>query len=213
MALDTGGPEAARRWIEAAHPEHPSLVDVGHVCDELLGFVNVPSSVWIDEEGMIVRPAEPAWPGSTPVLDWLPSLDEELPPERAGTAAEIRKMHIDPERSLRMLEDWVEHGAASPYALSPDEVVARSRPRRPEAGRAAAHFELGQHLFGLGDHDGAAVHWRAAHRLQPDNWTYKRQAWNLEAADSVGPSRRYEGGWLEDVRATGAANYYPPLEP
>src|SRR3954453_7552561 len=51
-------PESARPWIEAAAPEHPSLVDRMHVLDELLGIVNVPSAVWIDEQGMLVRPPE-----------------------------------------------------------------------------------------------------------------------------------------------------------
>jgi hypothetical protein len=49
VALDTGGAEAARPWIEAARPEHPSLIDQAHITDELFGFVNVPNGVWIDE--------------------------------------------------------------------------------------------------------------------------------------------------------------------
>src|SRR5258706_6712590 len=60
VALDAGGIEAARPWVEAASPEHPSLIDEAHVVDELFGVVNVPNAVWIDEQGMIVRPAEPA---------------------------------------------------------------------------------------------------------------------------------------------------------
>jgi hypothetical protein len=62
VALDTGGVDAVRQWIEAAKPEHPSLIDQAHVVDEMFGIVNVPSGVWIDEAGMIVRPPEPGWP-------------------------------------------------------------------------------------------------------------------------------------------------------
>ena len=52
---------------------------------------------------------------------------------------------------------------------------------------------------------------REAHRLQPDNWTYKRQAWSF--LDPLqGPSEQYEGDWLSDVRAIGPENYYPPVE-
>ena len=57
VALDVD-PEAARRFIEAAAPEHPSLIDRAHLVDELFGIVNVPNSVWIDEQGVIVRPVE-----------------------------------------------------------------------------------------------------------------------------------------------------------
>ena len=62
VALDTAGIEAAHPWIEAANPDHPSLIDQAHLLDELLGVVNVPNGVWIDEQGMIVRPPEPAYP-------------------------------------------------------------------------------------------------------------------------------------------------------
>lgn len=44
VALDAGGVDAARPWIEAAKPEHPSLIDGAHSLDELLGVVNVPNS-------------------------------------------------------------------------------------------------------------------------------------------------------------------------
>ena len=30
--------------------------------DALFGVVNIPNVVWIDEQGIIVRPAEPGWP-------------------------------------------------------------------------------------------------------------------------------------------------------
>ena len=110
VALDIGGAEAARPYIEAAQPQHPSLIDRAHLCDELLGIVNVPSSVWIDEHGTIVRPAEPAWPGSTPVLDMLPALTAALPPERKAVIDEVRGFHITPEVTAMMLRDWAERG-------------------------------------------------------------------------------------------------------
>jgi hypothetical protein len=213
VALDTGGADAARRYIEAAAPEHPSLIDQAHVCDELFGIVNVPMSVWIDGSGTIVRPAEPAWPGSTPVLDMMPKLTADLPPERKVVIDEVRQFHITPEVTVMMLRDWAERGADSPYALSPDEVIARSLPRGMDQATAAAHFELGQHLHLAGDHAAAIVHWREAHRLDPQNWTYKRQAWSLEQADTTGTVEAYGTGWLESVREIGAEQYYPPIVP
>ncbi len=219
VALDSGGVEAAGPWIDAASPSHPSLIDEGHLIDERLGVVNVPNALWIDETGTIVRPAEPAWPGSTPVLQMLDA-PGELPPEAAETRKHIARMHIDPEAYLEMVLDWAEQGSVSRHVLSPEEVIERSRPRSPERARAAAHFELGQHLrkqsAGTGPPDPArqaaiVAHWREAHRLDPENWTYKRQAWNLATGDTVTQSEEYESNWLADVERVGAENYYPKL--
>lgn len=213
VALDVD-PDAARPFVEAAHAEHPSLLDQAHLLDERFGVVNVPNGVWIDEDGMIVRPAEPAFPGENPVLDQLKSIDiSTLPPDAAEMLAEARKIQTDPEGYRAMLVDWVEHGAASPYALAPDEVVRRSQPRGDDEARAAAQFELGQHLHRMGDHAAAIPHWREAHRLFPDNWTYKRQAWEFEDPMRQGHTDAYDGSWFEDVKKIGAENYYPPIVP
>jgi len=89
--------------------------------------------------------------------------------------------------------------------------VRRSRPRPVEEGLAAAHFALGQHLHRTGHPGDAVPHFRAATRLQPENWTYKRQAWDL-AGSAEAARELYGSDWLADVRALGAENYYPPLE-
>ena len=208
VALDTGGPDAARPWIEAAHPEHPSLIDEAHVVDELFGIINVPSGVWIDEDSAIVRPPEPAFP-KRPLF-----LDREIPadatPRLRARLTEAKRIRVEPEKYVAMLRDWVANGARSEYALSPDEVVRRSRPRPAEEALAAAHFELGQRLHRTGHAEAAVRHFRHAHRFQPDNWTYKRQAWSL-VDPSQGPTEQYDGDWLSDVRKIGAENYYPPL--
>jgi hypothetical protein len=205
--------EAAKPFIASANPTHPSLIDQAHVVDELFGIVNVPNGVWIDEHGVIVRPAEPAWPGRNPSLEMFEKLDPDtLPPELGDVLREAKKIRTAPEAYKAAVVDWVEHGAASRYALSPDEVVARSHPRDASVAEAAARFELGQHLHRGGDHAAAIPHWREAHRLQPDNWTYKRQAWNFEDPIRQGHTDAYEGSWFEDVKKIGAENYYPPYD-
>jgi hypothetical protein len=214
VALDTAGSDAARQFVEAASAEHPSLIDVGHVVDELFGVVNVPNGVWIDENGVIVRPAEPAFPGRNPILETFKDIDvSTLPPELADTINEARKIKTDPEGYLAMLEDWVDRGTASAFVLSPDEVVARSQPRPVAVAEAAAQFELGQHLHAAGRVAAAQGHWREAHRLQPDNWTYRRQAWNLVSPVVQGPTDVYDSCWIADVKKVGAENYYPPVVP
>jgi hypothetical protein len=213
VALDVD-PEDARPWIDAAAPRHPSLVDRTHVTDELLGFVNVPNGVWIDETGMLVRPAEPAFPGRNPVLEPMVNIDPStLPPELADVMVEVKKLKSDPEAYRAALVDWADNGAASDWAMTPDEVVARSQVRGTDTATAAAHFELAQHLQRAGDTDAAIAHFKEAHRLQPDNWTYKRQAWHLVAPGSQTKNDVYEGNWLDDIRAIGAENYYPEFTP
>ena len=209
MALDTGGIDAAGPWIDRAKTTHPALIDQAHLLDELLGVVNVPSGVWIDERGMIVRPPEPAFP-------WRPrapsdELLAQLPEIAVDQLREAQQIQIEPEPYLAALRDWVTHGAESRYALSEAQVIARSQPRPPEHSRAAASFELGQHLHRLG-YAADAVRWfREAHRLQPENWTYKRQAWTF-AHPLQGPNEDYESDWLSEVRKIGAENYYPAVE-
>jgi hypothetical protein len=219
VALDTAGTEAVRPWIEAANPDHPSLIDQAHILDELLGVVNVPNGVWIDERGMIVRPPEPAYPRRPTVFRRHDSarqalIEGELSPQQRRAReirAEVRKIRIEPEAYIAALRSWVANGAASRYALAPDEVTRRSRTRPPEVAEAAASFELGQYLHREGHTDAAVPWFRAAHRLQPDNWTYKRQAWTFVDQEQ-GPNDVYDGDWLSDVRTIGAENYYPPLD-
>jgi hypothetical protein len=210
VALDVGGADTAGMWIDMAQAEHPALIDEAHLMDELLGVVNVPSGIWVDEQGMIVRPPEPAFPGKAVIAE-LP-IPKEAPPRVFEMMGETAKMRVDPPAYLAALRDWVERGADSRHALPPDEVVARSRPRPPECSEAAASFELGQHLHRAGHAEDAVQWFRAAHRLQPDNWTYKRQAWEFVDPILQGPSEQYDGDWLSDVRAAGPENYYPPVD-
>lgn len=222
VALDTAGPESARPWIEAARPEHPSLIDQAHVLDELLGVINVPNAVWIDEEGMIVRPPEPAYPHRPNFFRAPPKTSEEntqaAPAQETRpnqltnpVVAEVLKIRIQPELYIAALRDWVANGSASRYALAPEELLKRSRPRTQALAEAAASFELGQYLHRQGASDDAVPWFRNAHRLQPENWTYKRQAWTF-ADPRQGPTPLYDGDWLSDVRKIGAENYYPPLD-
>ena len=209
VALDTGGAEAARPFVERARPGYVTLVDQAHLLDELFGIVNVPSALWIDEEGTIVRPPEPAFPGRPPFLDR--EIPEDASPRLAARLEEAKRIRVESEKYVGALRDWVARGPESPYALGPEEVLERSRPRPVEEAMAAAHFELGQHLHRTGWSDAAVPHFREAHRLQPDNWTYKRQAWSLADPDQ-GPTDCYESDWLTDVQEIGAENYYPRLQ-
>ena len=135
-----------------------------------------------------------------------------MPSIAAEQLREAQKIKIDPEAYLDALRDWVQNGERSRYALSPDEVISRSGERDIDGSRAAASFELAQYLQRAGHHRDAARWFREAHRLQPDNWTYKRQAWNFEDPVRQGHTDAYDSSWIEDVKKMGAENYYPAVD-
>ncbi len=227
VGLDTLGDAGCRAFIEAARPEHPSLIDRHHVLADLFGVINIPSSIWIDETGVIVRPAEaaPAPPQATPIAPRL-TLPGKPPQRFVEIMAEAAKIRKDTQGYHAALRDWVARGAASRFALSPDEVVARSRPRDGAKAMGHAHFQLATQLEIEGHHKAAIDHFREAHRLVPDSWTFRRQAWSLEKVGDEALARfwqgpdpdspdawPYEGDWLSDVRKIGAENYSEPWRP
>ena len=211
VALDTGGAEAARPYIEAAHAEHPSLIDQAHITDELFGFVNVPNGVWIDEDGVLVRPAEPAWPPREPASTRY----QDIPRTPRAAAGDARRGPQDPNRSGSLRRRPA--GLGGPRRRQPLCADPR-RGRRPLAAPAAGARPCCRRLRARPAPAGARAtrtppsRWfREAHRLQPDNWTYKRQAWSF--ADPLqGPTEHYDSDWLSDIRAIGAENYYPPVD-
>jgi hypothetical protein len=214
VALDTDR-EAARPFVDAARPTHPSLVDEALSMVDQFGITNVPFALWIDESGTIVRPAEvafaqPAERASSDDTDSSQAAVIAQLPEQARAVVEAMTKAVDRTgRYTDAVRDWVANGADSRFVLSPDEVVARSRPRPMEFGLAAAHFELGQHLHRGGFPLDAVPHFREAHRLDPENWSYPRDAMSL-----VDPSwgKVYDRDLLAEVAAIGPATFYPPLD-
>lgn len=208
VAMDTQGASAARPWIEAASPTHPSLIDQAHLLGEKLGIVNVPMSAWIDEDGMLVRLGDAAFTRESPIRSM--EITDDLPEELANVLREAKKIQTDHVAYLEALRDWAEKGAGSRFALSPVELMERTGSRGADEARAAARFELGQHLYRGGNKRAAVPHWRDAHRLDPRNWTYKRQAWSI-ADPNQGPTDDYDGNWIDDVKAHGGGEAYYPL--
>jgi hypothetical protein len=226
VGMDTLGVEGCRAFIEAAEPDHPSLIDQHHVLADLFGVINIPSSIWIDEQGVIVRPPEAAPVPPSDRTGPNVELPDEMPQRMLDMMGEVVKMPNDAQAYHEALQDWVENGSASRYALSPEEVVARSRPRDEKTSEGHAHFELAAALEASGRHDAAIAHYKAAHELVSDSWTFRRQAWSLESFEAnpiarfwQGPDPDspeawpYESDWLADVKAAGAENYNDRFRP
>lgn len=219
VALDVR-PADALPFIDVLgpNPAQVPLIDTTHVTAAALGFLNVPMACWIDETGRIVRPAEQAIIERTGYRDR--PITEDMPDRLKRMMAEVSRLpEGDPQRYRAALADFAAHGADSRYALSPDEVRRRSGDRDVDKARAAACFALGEHLRRARGADAAVAWWREAHRLDPDAWNYKRQAWTMVTtpADAAepdliqGPNDVYAGNWLDDVLAAGGGeHYYPP---
>ena len=95
MAQDTGGAKDAASWITAAKPEFTALIDDKQIVTQKYNMVNVPTAVWIDEQGRIVRPNEVAF------------VDDRY---KAFSGIEAAP-YID------AIRDWVANGAKSAYVL------------------------------------------------------------------------------------------------
>lgn len=199
IAFDSAGEKAVEPWIKMANPTYPSLIDRAHIVAELYDMVNVPTAVWIDERGKIVRPSEPA--GVTDAFRRMDRVNLVFPNDV------IEELQARREAYRNALRDWVAKGSASKYALSESEVLARMHTPGDDHVRAAANFRLGEYLFESGHKAAAQKYFEEAKRLRPESWNYKRQAWHLED-----PMKPAGPDFWSAVDALGANKYYPLLK-
>jgi hypothetical protein len=181
VAIDSR-PDDARPWIEAARPAHPSLIDTRHVLADLYNIVNVPTVLWIDEGGRIVRPNDVAF----------------------GTDTFRHITGLDSAKALAAIRAWARGEAA---ALSPDRVRALQTAPTASDQQARAEFGLGQWLFERGRPAAAERHFVRAGELAPHDFTIRRGTMPVRGIDPMGPAFR---AMMQDW--VGAGNpYYRPL--
>jgi hypothetical protein len=185
VALDSAGPAAAGEFILAANPTHPSLIDARYEVARAYNMVNVPTAVWIDEEGRIVRPNEMAFADNR----W------------------IEYTKFDMTRYLEAVRDWALRGPQSPYVPAAKERRRRLSVPTAEHALAAATFRLAEHLHETGHPEAAVTFFKRAQALQPESWCFKRQAWALTDAE-----RFYGTTFQKEVAALGGRPYYTPLD-
>lgn len=154
--------EAVREW--AAHaPELTVLVDRQYTVAECYGIVNVPASVWIDEERHIVRPADTA-----------------MGDDRFRAFA-----HIDSSVHHDRLRAWVLRGERD----VPDDAAVAALMERPspELQLARLHRRIAVLLHDRGDDDGARTHLAASAALAPHDWVIRRGSMPMNGVDPFGP--------------------------
>ena len=178
-----GGAKDADPWITAAKPEFTALVDEKQIVTQKYHMVNVPTGVWIDERGRIVRPNEVAF------------IDDRF---KSFTG-------VDSSPYIDAIRDWVAKGAQSVYALSEAELKTRLTPATIDRSRSDAEFALAEYLYKQGKGADAIPHFKEAQRLDPDNWNYKRQAWALSDAE-----RDYGTNFRKEVQKLNGKPYYEP---
>ena len=150
--------EAVRPWVQDGLP---TAVDPEHRLSDVFGIVNVPSTVWLDEEGRVVKPPTIA-PGDDQFLEFT-QVDAEQHHEalrawaRGGAAPTVADPADDEDlrlaRAVRRLAAWLHrHGHAElaeqqferAVALAPLDFTIRrsSMPLRGQDPFGTEFFEL-----------------------------------------------------------------------
>ncbi len=189
-------------WRHKAAPQYPCLIDEDHLVADLYGMSNVPTAVWIDENGRIVRPSET--PGHSDYGRRRDPVTRAVPQEDAEIMVANRRTYWN------ALRDWVAKGDQSEFVLSADEV--RERIRRPSEAdvQAALHARIGRHVFAEGDWGAAKRHYEEAVRLCPEKWHYFRQSMVLEP-DLVGELNT-ASEFFTAQEALGEDLYFPAID-
>jgi hypothetical protein len=224
VALDSAGAAAARAWIRpaaiapapmkmmgwspelvdrAAAPRFPCVIDERHAVADRYGISNVPTAIWIDEAGTIVRPPEN--PGASDAFRARDPVTMQLPRDVIEDSRLRRRIYVDAVR------DWVARGAGSRHVLAPDEVRRRMRGVDADDSLAAAWFQLGLWLLRHGQRDAGPRALEEAVRLRPDRWRFRRQRIVLEDPALTGQLAATPEFWRA-VQALGDRHYYPRTE-
>jgi hypothetical protein len=186
IACDAKGRAAVEPFITAAHQQHPSLVDEKLRVAELYDTRNVPSAFWIDEKGRVVRANDPIYAQRR---------------NRETGEVTLNRDYLDAVR------DWVAKGPQSVFLMDQKRLESRLPSLDFDDVAAAASFHLGTYLALHGHPAEALVHFKRAHALRPENWTYKRQAWSLGDIE-----RDYGTTFQEALKDPASGSFYPPLD-
>jgi hypothetical protein len=180
---DTGGETAAGKIFDDANVTYTAIIDEDHTISTLFNLVNVPSGVWIDEEGQIVRINE-------------------------GTYAAQHKLgtfEFGSDVYVPALRDWIEKGPDSRYVWDAKQVKKQIIQRSPKAEQAEPAFKLAVYFHREGNEAKARQWWEESQNLNPDSWNFHRQDWSFTPAEAT-------GNWFRKLQSRGKTPYYRSLE-
>ncbi len=161
VALDRSADDP-RPYIERARPTHPSLIDTQHLVADLYAMINVPTMVWIDEAGRIVRPNEAQY--------------------GTDTFTQFHGRHSAP--FLAAVRAWVR---GERDALAPAQVRSSQLLPTPDQQRARVEFALAWYLHQHGRVAAAERHFERAGKLSPHDWTIRRGSMPIRGKNPMGP--------------------------
>jgi len=190
VAQDTGGEAAAGPIFDAANPTYIQVVDENHIISSAFNFVNVPSSVWIDEEGRIVR------------------IDEGTYSKTHAIGEGEQAITFGNDVYTPALKDWVARGADSEFVQSAATVTGNIREHSFDQLKADAAFRLANLFRAHGQKEKTEVYWEMAKALNPDSINFIRQNLTLSEEGSAGETfMQVMGEYVAQGR-----EYYRPLD-
>lgn len=151
----------------------PILLDREHELSETYAITNIPTVVWIDEDGRIARPNSVAF----------------------GTDLVAEFTGIRSEPGKEAIRRWVREGVVD---VTADEARTAVTDLSPADEEARLRFRIGAHLRRAGrDHEARAQFERAI-ELAPDDWTVWRAALPMVGEDPFGELFfEHMGAWIE----------------
>jgi hypothetical protein len=152
VALDDD-PEAVRPWTQDGLA---TAVDTEHRLSDLFGVVQVPSTVWLDEQGTVVKPPTIA-PGDDRWADWT---------------------KVDSGRHHEALRDWVRTGVVPAVDVTAEDDASLRTAR--------VQRRLAAWLHRNGYDDAAERHFAAAVDLAPLDFSIRRASMPLRGQDPFG---------------------------
>ena len=138
------------------------MIDSEHLVAELYHVVNVPTLIWIDEDGRVCRPNDAQF----------------------GTDTFTQFHHKRSGPYLEMIRAWVRTGEG---ALGSEQV--RGLQLRPTAESQLARVErsVAWHLAQRGRQRAAEAHFQRAEELAPGDWTIRRGSMPIRGMNPFGP--------------------------